>query len=212
MSQSNRILWGLFALVLAAVFFTAGEFFLPRSDLPLNPAADPAAFARSAAEGGFAFWAGRGLLGIVLEAVGMIALYLYLQDSRGERLGFWGLVVSLIGDFGGAVLFGSVFFIYPNLGAYALEGQLGVVSALEPSPVLMAMMAVPSVVGLALFAVAIWRSNVLPKWSGAVMLGGFILILAALDVFILQVLGNAVVGLGALWIFLHAWLSPQGAG
>lgn len=211
MSQSTRILLGLFALVLAAALFTAGEFFLARPDLPVNPVADPEAFARTAAEGGFAVWAGRGLLGIFLEAVGMIALYLYLQDSPGEQLAFWGLLVSLFGDFFGAVLFGSVYFIHPSVGAYALESQMGVVATLAPSPVLMAMMAVPSVVGLALLAVAIWRSTVLPKWSGVVMLGGFILILAALDVFALQVLGNAVVGLGALWIFIHAWLSPEPA-
>lgn len=205
MKRSTRILWGLFALVLAAVLFTVGEFFLARPDLPMNPGADPEAFAQLAAEGGFAFWAGRGLLGVFLEAVGIIALYLYLADSKGERLAFWGLLVSLIGDFASAVLFGSVFFVYPSIGAYALEGELGVASALEVSPALMALLAVPTVVGLVLFAIAIWRSGVLPKWSGVVMLAGFVLILAALDVFALQVLGNATVGLGALWIFVHAW-------
>lgn len=205
MKRSTRILWGLFALVLAAVLFTAGEFFLAQPDLPMNPGADPEAFAQAASEGGFAFWAGRGLLGVFLEAVGMIALYLYLQDSRSERLAFWGMVVNLIGDFFGAVLFGTIFFLYPALGAYALGGPLEVVTVLEPSPGLLAGMAGGSVVGLVLIAIAIWRSGMLPKWSGVVMLAGFVMILAALDVFALQILGNAVVGLGALWIFLHTW-------
>lgn len=205
MRRSTRILWGLFALVLAAILFTAGEFFLAQPDLPVNPIADPETFAQTAAEGGFAVWAIRGLVGVFLEAVGIIALYLYLEDTHVEPLAFWGLVISLIGDFAGAVLFGSVYFVYPSIGTYALEGELGVVSALEMSPTLLALLAVPTVVGLALFAIAIWRSGVLPKWSGVVMLAGFILILAALDVFVLQILGNAVVGLGALWIFVHAW-------
>lgn len=205
MKRPTRILWGLFALVLAAALFTIGEFFLARPDLPLDPAAAPETFAQSAASGGFALWAGRGLLGAFLEAVGLIALYLYLEDSPGEQLAFWGMVVSLVGDFFAAVLFGSILFVYPALGAYALDGRLGVVSLLEPAPSLMAGMAVPSVLGLILLAIAIWRSDTLPKWSGVLMLGGFILILAALDVFVLQVLGNAIVGLGALWIFVHAW-------
>jgi hypothetical protein len=205
MRRSTRILWGLFALVLAAVLFTAGEFFLVHPDLPLNPTADPELFAKSAAEGEFAFWAARGLVGAFLETVGMIALYLYLQDSPGERLAFWGLLISLVGDFVSAVVFGSAYFFYPRIGAYALEEGMGIVSALEVSPTLLALMAVSSILGLVLFASAIWRSGILPRWSGVVMLAGFVLILAALDVFVLQVLGNATVGLGALWIFVHAW-------
>ncbi len=205
MTRSTRILWGLFALVLAAVLFTAGEFFLAHPDLPMNPSTDPEAFAQTAAEGGFAVWAGRGLLGVFLEVVGMIALYLHLQNSKGERLAFWGLLVSLVGDVGGATLFGSVYFVHPRVAAYALDHQVEVVSTLAPPPLLMALMAVPSVLGLALFAIAIWRSGTLPKWSGVVMLAGFVLILAALDVFVLQVLGNATIGVGALWIFVHVW-------
>jgi hypothetical protein len=205
MSQSKRIVWGLLALVLAGALFTAGEFFLDRPDLPIDPTADPELFARTAAEGGFAVWAMRGLVGVFLEAVGMIALYLYLQEGPGEHLAFWGLLTSLLGDFAGAILFGSVYFIYPEIAAYGLDRSVEVVTALEVSPALMGLLAIPSLVGLALFAGAIWRSEVLPQWSGVLMLAGFVLILAALDVFVLQVLGNAVVGLGALWIFVHAW-------
>lgn len=202
MKRSTRILWGLFAPVVAAVLFVAGEFVLSRPDLLMNPGADPEAFAQMVTGSGFAFYAGRGVVGVFLETVGMIALYLYLENNRVERLAFWGVLISILGDMVGAAFFGSMLLVYPSVGAVGLEGQTEAVAALGLSPALLGAMFVLTVLGLGLLAVAIWRSGSLPRWSGIVMLVGFLLLLV--QIFAVQVLGNVVWGLGALWIFVRA--------
>ena len=154
---------------------------------------------------GFAFYAGRGLIGVVLEALGVIALYLYLQDSRTERLAFWGMTACVLGDIAGGALFGILFFLYPQIGAFILEGHPEVALALEASPALLLANVIPTVLGLVLLAVAVWRSGTLPKWAGVVMLVGFLLL--PMQVFAVQVAGNVLWGLGGLWIFVHAWQS-----
>lgn len=202
MTRSTRILWGLFAPVFAAVLFVAGEFVLPRPDLLMNPSADPEAFAQMVTGSGFAFYAARGVVGAFLETVGLIALYLYLEDSPVERLTFWGVLISILGDMGGAAFFGSMLFAYPSVGAVGLEGQTEAVAALGISPTLLGAMFTLTVIGLVLLAIAIWQSGTLPRWSGVVMLVGFLLL--PVQIFVVQVLGNVVWGLGALWIFVRA--------
>ena len=202
MNRSTRILLGLFAPVVAAALFVAGEFFLDGGDLALQPASDPEAFGRMVTGSGFTFYAGRGLLGVCLEAVGAIALYLYLYNNRVERLAFWGMVASVWGDVAGGALFGVMYFLYPHLGAFLLEGHAEVASVLELEPVLL-VGAIPTVLGLLLFAIAIWRSGTLPKWAGVLMLAGFLLL--PVQVFAIQIMGNVLWGLGALWIFVRAW-------
>lgn len=202
MTRSTRILGGVFALVLAAVLFASGEFFLSRPDLLATPGADPEAFAQMVTGAGFAFYAGRGLVGCFLEAVSMIALYGLLQAPRTEPWAFWGMIVSLLGDLFGAVFFGTLFFVYPDVGELLLEGQRDVLGVVEPSLVLLAIMFLPAVIGFGLFAVALWRSEFLPSAAGLLLVVGFLLL--AVQIFAVQLLANVVWGLGALWIFVRA--------
>lgn len=156
MTRSTRILGGVLALVVAAILFMAGEFFLSRSDLLMNPSADPEAFGEMVTGSGFAFYAGRGLVGCFLEAVSMVALYFLLQDPRTEPWAFWGMFVSLLGDLAGAVFFGNLFFVYPDVGELLLEGQPDVLGVVEPSMALLAIMFLAAVIGFGLFGVALW--------------------------------------------------------
>lgn len=198
MSRATRINLGLLALVIAAALFVAGEFVLARGDLLMNPAADPTAFAEMVTGAGFAFYAGRGLIGAFLEAFGMIALYMYLEETPVERLAFWGMTTSILGDIAGGAFFGSMLLVYPKIAATAPEA----VGALSISPVLLGVMFIVTLVGLALFAVAIWQSPSLPRWSGVIMFAGFLLLI--IQVFAVQIAGNVLWGLGALWIYLEA--------
>lgn len=203
MQRSTHILLGLSATVVAAVLFAAGEFFLEHGELVFQPAADPEAFGRMVTGTGFAIYAGRGLVGVFLEALGVVALYLYLQHSRVERLAFWGMSACLLGDVAGGALFGILYFLYPALGALMLEGHTGIAAALEASPGLLMANAIPTLLGLGLLAVAIWRSGLLPKWAGVLMLVGFLLL--PVQAVVIQVAGNVLWGLGGLWIVVHAW-------
>lgn len=209
MIRSTRIVWGLSAPVVAAVLFVAGEFFLARPDLLMRPDADPEAFRRMVTGSGFLFYAGRGLVGAFLETIGMISLYLYLEESRVERLAFWGMVTSVLGDMAGAAFFGTMLFVYPGIGALGPGGVTEAAAALALPPALLGAMLVPTVVGLVLFAVAIWRSVSLPRWSGVLLLVGFLIL--PVQNFVVQILGNVIWGLGALWIFARAWQTEEPA-
>lgn len=202
MTRSTRILGGVLALALAAIVFMSGEFFLSRPDLLTNPGADPEAFGQMVTGSGFAFYAGRGLVGCFLEAVSMIALYFLLQAPHTEPWAFWGMIVSLLGDLAGAVFFGNLFFVYPDVGKLLLEGQRDVIGVIEPSPALLATMFLPAVIGFGLFAVALWRSEFLPPAAGLLLVVGFLLL--AVQTLAVQLLGQALWGLGALWIFVRA--------
>lgn len=207
MARSTRILVGLTALVLAAILFVAGEFVLARGDLLMNPAADPEAFARMVTGGGFTFYAARGLAGAALEAYGMIAIYLYLEPTEAEPWAFWGMLVSVVGDLGGALFFGLMLFVYPSAGTLILDGQTEVAEILALPMGFLGVMFLVTVVGLACLAVAIWRADRLPRWSGIVMLVGFLVLLV--QVFAVQIAGNVLWGLGALWILIDVWRTPN---
>ncbi len=210
MTRSTRIVWGLFAPVLAAVLFVVGEFFLTRPDLLMRPGADPEAFRRMVTGPGFLFYAGRGLVGAFLETIGMIALYLYLEESHVERLAFWGMVTGVLGDMAGAAFFGTMLFVYPGIAAAGPEGLAEAAAALTLPPALLGAMLVPTVIGLALFALAIWRSVSLPRWSGVLLLVGFLVL--PVQNLAVQILGNLTWGLGALWIFVSAWRTSASRG
>lgn len=207
MTRSTRIRLGLAAFALAAPLFVAGEFVLARPDLLMTPGSEPGAFAEMVTSGGFLFYAIRGLVGAVLETAGMIAIYMYLIDTEVEPWAFWGMLISIIGDLGGALYFGAMTFIYPAAGALILEGQSAVASVLALPMEFLGGMFLLTLGGLVCLAVAIWRSSRLPRWAGILMLVGFLIL--PVQIFAVQIAGNVLWGLGALWILIRVWREPE---
>ena len=206
MNRRTRILGGLWALVLAAPLFVAGEFVLPRPELLMSPAAEPEAFAEMVTGSGFLFYGIRGLVGAALETAGMIAIYMYLADTDVEPWAFWGMLISIIGDLGGALYFGAMTFIYPAAGGLIFEGQSAVASVLALPMEFFGGMFLLTLGGLVFLAVAIWRSSRLPRGAGILMLVGFLIL--PVQIFTVQIAGNLLWGLGALWILLRVWQAP----
>lgn len=198
--------WMLWAGALAAVIFTVGELFLEDPALLMNPDADPAAFSQMVTSSGFRVWALRGVFGTALEIIFAIGLYLALRGSPGETLGLWGMLSSIVGDVAGNATFALLAFALPGIGRLVSDlGPQALVAAQGAEPLMAANVAF-SLAGLVLFAVAIWRSGVLPRASGIVVLVGFLMI--PVQIGWVQLIANLVWGVGALWMALHAWRAP----
>lgn len=198
-----RIRLGLAAGVLAPIVFFVGEFFLQDQELLQDPSANPTAFAAMVTSSDFAIWAGRGLVGVGLEVLGAAALYLCLFRSPAEPLAFFGLLFTVLGDLAGAAMFGLLFFALPGIGRLAQQTGPDALHAATGAGGLIAANALFTIVGLALFAVAIWRSGQLPRWSGVAILVGFLLI--PIPVLAAQLASSLLWGAGALWLLIAAW-------
>lgn len=59
-------------------------------------------------------------------------------------------------------------------------------------------------IGLGLFAWAIWKTDIFPKWSGWVVVIGWLLLLVQTS-YIIQILGNVIWGAGYLWMAAYSW-------
>ncbi|MEM7412103.1 MAG: hypothetical protein AAF430_17885 [Myxococcota bacterium] len=207
MSLGARIAAGLWLGVLGAVFFFVGEFFLADETLLIDPSRDPDAFVAMVTSRDFAFFAGRGLVGIALEVVGAFALYLYLAPTRSEAWAFWGFLLATLGDLFGAGSFALLYVALPGIGAVAQTEGPAMLGAVQGGEFLFVLNGVLTLLGLVCFAVAIARSDRLPTASGLCVLLGFLLV--PVPVFAIQLLANALWGVGAVWM---AWVATRNRG
>jgi hypothetical protein len=112
------------------------------------------------------------ILGTIFGIFGTIALGAYLTRSRAGRMGLWAMGIT--------VLSYSLFLTWGGVSTFAApqEGQayLAGVEEYHELPIILAntlqvATVVASVllgfVGNVLLGVAVWRSGILPKWSGA---------------------------------------------
>jgi hypothetical protein len=114
------------------------------------------------------------IVGAVLVIFGTLALGAFLLRSRAPRLALSATVLGVAGQ----ILFmvpGTIStFATPAIGAAYLSGNREVM-AVEFSPVLTLITAVAlllAVAGNIVLGVAIWRSEVLPKWAGLLWITG----------------------------------------
>jgi hypothetical protein len=110
------------------------------------------------------------VVGAVLVIFGTLALGGLLWRSRAPRLGLWGTILAATGQ----TLFlvpGTIStFATPPIGAAYLAGNRDVM-ALEFSPALTLITGLSlllAVAGNVVLGLAIWRSGVLPRWTGLV--------------------------------------------
>jgi hypothetical protein len=112
------------------------------------------------------------ILGIIFGIFGSIALGAYLTSSRAGRMGLWAMVITVLGY--------SLFLTWGGVSTFSAprEGQayLAGIEAYKELPTILAITlqgatVVASIlllfVGNVLLGVAVWRSGILPKWSGA---------------------------------------------
>jgi hypothetical protein len=202
----TRVRLGALALAAAGVFFVLYPAIRPYSDETSLQGA--AAFASSA-------WIVAhvlAMLGFVLVALGLLALYRALRDTPAEGLAFLALIATWIGVGLTLPYYGAEAFGLHAVGQEAIRQQSAAIMSLAndirygPGIVLFGAGLVLLGLGAILAAVAVRRSGELPRWSG-------ILFGLAFALFIPQFFGSPAIrvahGLltaaGCVWLAFAIW-------
>jgi hypothetical protein len=162
-----RVRLGALALAVAGVLFVLYPAIRPYSDETSLQGA--AAFASNA-------WIVAhvlAMLGFVLVALGLLALYRTLRDTPAEGLAFLTLVATWVGVGLTLPYYGAEAFGLHVLGQEALRQQSAAMMGLAndvrygPGIVLFGAGLLLLGIGAILAAAAVWKSGGLPRWSGS---------------------------------------------
>lgn len=159
------------------------------------------------------------ILGFLLMTLGLLDLYLSLRESDVERPAFWGLVLSWIGVALTLPFYGAEVFGLHAIGQEAIRQNNAAVLSLAnqirfgPGFIMIIAGLLSLAVGAILVAVAIWRSRILPKWSGVLFALGFALYIpqyvASQPV---RVAHGLLLAAGCLWIAAGMWQESNTGG
>ena len=125
------------------------------------------------------------ILGLICLIFGVFALGAYLATSRAGRLGLVAVVMTVLGSALFLPLQGIATFAAPEEGQAVLAG----LEEFEALPPIFAntvfgltglLVIVLQFVGNILLGVAVWRSEVLPRWAGAIWAGAHVLMYLSL--------------------------------
>lgn len=156
------------------------------------------------------------MIGFVLLIFGMMTLYAYLSESKVERRAFQAMILSLSGI--GLVLpsLGVELYTLPMIGRLYLDGNADVfnlMGAIRMEPV----SALVFLIGLLLLAiggivlaVAIWQSEVLPKWAGVAFAIGLALYLPVFP-HVIRIVDGLLIGIGGMGLAWSIWRKTAGA-
>ncbi|MDX1642549.1 MAG: hypothetical protein R3220_12675 [Balneolaceae bacterium] len=192
---------------LSVYVFGIGDAFIPQEGAMFSASENPDAFADLVTTDNYKIWAARGLIGIPLEVIGTIALFLGLVGTSKEKLGFWGMIFCVLGDLFGLSMFILAYYIFPEVGGLITAGveSAASVAAVEPMMPLFGAGFVITFFGLILFAVAVWHAaERFPKWSGILVFVGFALLLIQTS-YTIQILANVIWGSAYLWMAIYSW-------
>jgi hypothetical protein len=160
------------------------------------------------------------MVGFILVALGLLAVWNAVSTTRAERLAFAAVVTTWIGVGLTLPYYGAEDFGLNAIARKAAEGQrfdlLGLVEAVRFSPVPATTFFLGLLllgVGAVLAAVAIWRSGVLPRSSGILFAVGFALFIPQ---FYLPPAGRiahgVLVAAGSIWLALALWRGTSSTG
>ncbi|HKW19979.1 MAG TPA: hypothetical protein VJO13_01285, partial [Ktedonobacterales bacterium] len=200
-TSTARVRLGATALVVAGILFVLYPAIRPFSDETSLSGAT--AFASS--EWLLAHML--GMLGFTLIGLGMLGLYFALRETRSERLAFRALVVGWLGIGLTLPYYGGEAFGLHAIGQEALRQHNATLVGLAdvvrggPQEVMFGVGLLLLGVSAIMVAIAIWKSGVLPRWSGVPFALAFAL-------YIPQFFGNQpirvahglLVAIGCLWI------------
>ncbi len=153
------------------------------------------------------------MIGFILVTLGLLALYGAVSRTRAERAALAAVVTSWIGAGLTLPYYGAEDFGLHGIAEKAAEGQnldlLGLVDAIRFNPVAATTFAAGLLLlgaGAVLAAVAIWRSGVLPRYSGIPFALGFALFIPQFYTpAAVRIAHGVLVGIGSIWIALALW-------
>lgn len=153
-----------------------------------------------------------GMLGFTFIGLGLAGLYFALRETRVERLALRSLVVGWLGISLTLPYYGGEAFGLHAIGQEAIREHnaslVGLADVVRggPQEVMFGVGLLLLGVSAVMVAIAIWRSGVLPQWSGVPFALAFAL-------YIPQFFGNQpirvahglLVAIGCLWIAASMW-------
>ena len=205
-----RVRLGALALAVAGVLFVLYPAIRPYSDETSLQGA--VAFASSA-------WIVAhvlAMLGFVLVALGLLALYRTLRDTPAEGLAFLALVATWIGAGLTLPYYGAEAFGLHVLGQEAVRQQNAAMLTLAndvrygPGIYLFGAGLLLLGIGAILAAAAVWRSGALPRWSG--ILFGLAFALYIPQFFTsppIRVAHGLLVTAGCVWLAVSIWQAQE---
>jgi hypothetical protein len=125
------------------------------------------------------------ILGLIFLIFGAFALGVYLATSRAGRMGLWAMFLTVLGSALFLPLQGVSTFSAPEEGQAVLAG----LEEFEKLPDIFAntvfaltglIVILLGLVGHILIGVAVWRSETLPRWAGALWAGANVLMYLSL--------------------------------
>jgi hypothetical protein len=213
-TSRTRTRWGALALAVAGVLFILYPAVRPWQDESTVSGA-----IKAMSSGAWVAAHLFAMLGFILVALGLLAVWTAVSRTRAERLGFAAVVTSWIGVGLTLPYYGAEDFGLNAIARKAAEGQqfdlLGLVDAVRFSPV----PATTFTLGLLLLgagavvaAVAIWRSGVLPRSSGILFAFGFaVFLLQFFTPPAVRIAHGVLVAAGSAWLALALWRMSAGA-
>ncbi|WP_353719001.1 hypothetical protein [Dyadobacter sp. 676] len=177
--MKRRIVVSLHCLGIAGLVFAFGDLLIDQENVIFKAAREPVNFAELTTSTSYLWWAGRGFLGVFLEMVGTVELYLYLQKTVAERWAFAGLLLTLTHQMMGMGVFAIAYFMFPAAGHLFRAGVPDVMSYVTMQGPLAGFFGVSllsTLAGLFCMAIAVQKSGKLPWWTGWLAFLGFALI------------------------------------
>jgi hypothetical protein len=153
------------------------------------------------------------MVGFILVALGMLAVWNAVSRTRAERLGFGAVVTAWVGVGLTLPYYGAEDFGLNAIARKAAEGQvpdlLGLVDAVRFSPVPITTFGLGLLLlaaGAVLAAAAVWRSGALPRPSGILFAAGFVLFLPQFFTPpAVRIAHGVLVAAGSIWLALALW-------
>ncbi|HEX5440133.1 MAG TPA: hypothetical protein VFW76_04570, partial [Ktedonobacterales bacterium] len=214
-TNAARVRLGAVSLVVAGILFVLYPAMRPFSDEGLSGSSSSDTLLRAAT----AFASPErvlahmlGMLGFTLVGLGLLGLYMTLRETGSERLAFRTLVVGWLGISLTLPYYGGEAFGLHAIGREALKQHNAALVNLAdvvrggPQEVMFGVGLLLIAISSIMVALAIWRSGIMPRWSGVPFGLAFALYLP-------QFFGNqpirvahgVLVALGCLWIAVGMW-------
>ncbi|WP_373231452.1 hypothetical protein [Cohnella sp.] len=205
-ANTNRIQFSVMALTVAGILFVLYPTLRPFSDETSLLGA--AAFAST----NWIVAHVMAILAFVLLTAGLFGLYISLQDTFVEHLALRSLVFTWLGAGLTLPFYGAEVFGLNAIGLEAIKQQSADLISLAndvrfgPGFFMILSGLVLMAVGSILAAVAIWKSRIMPKWSGIPLALGFLMYLPQfMGTQPIRVAHGLVVATGCLWIAAGVW-------
>jgi hypothetical protein len=162
------------------------------------------------------------ILSLIFLIFGLFALGAYLATSRAGGMGLVAMFLTVLGSALHLPLQGVATFAWPKEGQAVLASYEALPSIFADTVQMLTALAVIllSLVGNILVGAAVWRSGTLPKWSGALWAGAYVLVSLSLiygqtispyRILFTVPLGAVVVIISGGWLALSVLSRPSGA-